>query len=41
MKKIDAHSHLGDFGGWAGISFGEAELLRQTFRSRHLSIAFP
>ena len=29
MKKIDAHSHLGDFGGWAGISFGEAELLRQ------------
>ena len=29
MKKIDAHSHPGDFGGWAGISFGEAELLRQ------------
>lgn len=20
MKKIDAHSHIGDFGGWAGVS---------------------
>ena len=29
MKKIDAHSHLGDFGGWAGVAFGEQELLRQ------------
>ena len=29
MKKIDAHSHLGNFGGWAGVAFGEAELLSQ------------
>ena len=28
-KKIDAHSHLGDFGGWAGVAFGERELLQQ------------
>ncbi|MBQ7263761.1 MAG: amidohydrolase [Synergistaceae bacterium] len=29
MKKIDAHSHLGDFEGWTGVEFGEQELLRQ------------
>ncbi len=21
MKKIDAHSHIGTFGGWAGVAF--------------------
>ena len=29
MKKIDAHSHLGDFGGWAGVAFDTRALLRQ------------
>ena len=29
MKKIDAHSHLGVFGGWAGVNFNTDELLKQ------------
>ena len=29
MKKIDAHSHLGEFGGWAGVSFTAEKLLEQ------------
>ena len=29
MKKIDAHSHLGNFGGWAGVSFDAEALLAQ------------
>lgn len=29
MKKIDAHSHLGMFGGWAGVAFTAEKLLEQ------------
>lgn len=29
MKKIDAHSHLGDFGGWAGVAFNKDVLIKQ------------
>lgn len=29
MKKIDAHSHIGAFGGWAGVNFDETRLLEQ------------
>lgn len=29
MKKIDAHSHIGAFGGWAGVKFDEVKLLEQ------------
>lgn len=27
MKKIDAHAHIGDFGGWAGVGGAPEELL--------------
>ena len=29
MKKIDAHSHIGDFGGWANVAINADELIRQ------------
>lgn len=29
MKKIDAHSHIGTFGGWAGFSFDSQQLIAQ------------
>lgn len=29
MKKIDAHSHLGNFGSWAGVSFTKDVLIQQ------------
>lgn len=29
MKKIDAHSHIGDFGGWAGVAFTKDRLVQQ------------
>ncbi|AFS79743.1 putative amidohydrolase 2 [Gottschalkia acidurici 9a] len=29
MKKIDAHSHIGVFGGWAGVSIDTEELIKQ------------
>ena len=29
MKKIDAHSHIGDFGGWAGVAFTKDKLIEQ------------
>lgn len=29
MKKIDAHAHIGDFGGWAGFSLTAEELIKQ------------
>ncbi len=29
MKKIDAHSHVGDFGGWAGLHITADELIKQ------------
>lgn len=29
MKKIDAHSHIGVFGGWAGVSITAEELIAQ------------
>ncbi len=29
MKKIDAHSHVGDFGGWAGLRITADELIKQ------------
>ena len=29
MKKIDAHSHIGSFGGWAGGALTAAKLLEQ------------
>ena len=29
MKKIDAHSHIGSFGGWAGVAFTAEKLLEQ------------
>lgn len=29
MKKIDAHSHVGDFGGWAGLHITADELIAQ------------
>lgn len=29
MKKIDAHTHIGKFGGWAGFSFSKEELISQ------------
>lgn len=29
MKKIDAHSHIGSFGGWAGVSFTKDVLIEQ------------
>ena len=29
MKKIDAHSHLGNFGGWAGVAFTKELLIEQ------------
>jgi uncharacterized protein len=29
MKKIDAHSHIGDFGGWAGVSIDADALIKQ------------
>lgn len=29
MKKIDAHSHIGDFGGWAGVAFTKDKLMEQ------------
>lgn len=32
MKKIDAHSHLGDFGGWAGVRFDTKALMEQMDR---------
>ncbi len=29
MKKIDAHSHIGNFGGWANVSITADELIKQ------------
>ncbi|MDY6038848.1 MAG: amidohydrolase family protein [Eubacterium sp.] len=29
MKKIDAHSHIGSFGGWAGVAFTKEVLVKQ------------
>lgn len=29
MKKIDAHSHIGNFGGWAGVAFTKDVLIEQ------------
>lgn len=29
MKKIDAHTHIGNFGGWAGLSFTKERLIEQ------------
>ena len=29
MKKIDAHTHLGDFGGWANVAFTKEVLIEQ------------
>ena len=29
MKKIDAHSHIGKFGGWAGVDFNKERLVEQ------------
>ena len=29
MKKIDAHTHIGKFGGWAGVSFTKEKLINQ------------
>ena len=29
MKKIDAHAHVGNFGGWAGVSIKAEQLLEQ------------
>ncbi len=29
MKKIDAHSHIGNFGGWAGVAFDAEKLIDQ------------
>lgn len=29
MKKIDAHAHIGDFGGWANVSINAEELIKQ------------
>jgi hypothetical protein len=29
MKKIDAHSHIGNFGGWAGVAFTKQKLIEQ------------
>ncbi len=29
MKKIDAHSHIGEFGGWAGLHITADELIEQ------------
>ena len=29
MKKIDAHSHIGKFGGWAGVDFNKQRLVEQ------------
>lgn len=29
MKKIDAHSHIGNFGGWAGVAFTKDKLIEQ------------
>ena len=29
MKKIDAHSHIGNFGGWAGVAFTKDRLVEQ------------
>lgn len=28
LKKIDAHSHIGDFGGWAGVSIDVPALIK-------------
>ena len=29
MKKIDAHTHIGDFGGWAKVKITADELIKQ------------
>ena len=29
MKKIDAHAHIGDFGGWAKVSINAEQLIKQ------------
>lgn len=29
MKKIDAHAHIGNFGGWANVSISADELIKQ------------
>jgi len=29
IKKIDAHSHIGNFGGWAGVSITAEQLIKQ------------
>ena len=29
MKKIDAHAHVGEFGGWANVSITPEELIKQ------------
>lgn len=29
MKKIDAHAHIGDFGGWANVSINADALIKQ------------
>lgn len=29
FRKIDAHSHIGDFGGWAGVAFTKNRLIEQ------------
>ena len=29
MKKIDAHSHIGKFGGWAGVDFNKQRIVEQ------------
>lgn len=29
MKKIDAHSHVGNFGGWAGVTITAEQLIKQ------------
>ncbi|MDD3746735.1 MAG: amidohydrolase family protein [Anaerostipes sp.] len=28
MKKIDAHAHIGEYGGWAGVSSSEESILK-------------
>ena len=50
MKKIDAHSHIGTFGGWAGVAFTKEKLIEQmneydiekiSFSLLYSSVTFP
>lgn len=36
MKKLDAHAHVGTFGGWANVAITAEELVQQmdTWRNR-------